>query len=242
MCNTIINEDFTNAEVYVESPINDRVILLERKNGFRMGTDSVLLSKFVSVPKNAKGVDLGTGSGVIPLLLLSENKASHVYGVEIQKTLFDLAVHNGTKNGFSSEFTPVLGDIRDIKSLLSAECADFVTLNPPYFKQGSGKESILDEKLIARHEMNGVIDDFCVAAAHCLKYGGKVFAVFRADRLMDILFAMRKCNLEPKHIEFIYKGENAETVLIQGTKGANSGTKVTCKATKLIQSNTSFLL
>jgi len=228
--------DFSNEDIYEKSPINEKVVLLERKNGFRMGTDSVLLSKFVNVLRNEKGVDLGTGSGVIPLLLLSENKGKHIHGIEIQKSLYSLAVHNAKKNGFENSFTPINGDIRNIKSLYPMESADFVTLNPPYFKKGSGKESEVGEKLIARHEMNGIIDDFCRAASYCLKFGGKFFAVFRADRLIELICAMKNNNIEPKHIEFIYKKGNAETVLIQGTKGAKSGLIVTGKEAALVRS------
>ena len=228
--------DFSNEDIYEESPINEKVVLLERKNGFRMGTDSVLLSKFVNILRNEKGVDLGTGSGVIPLLLLSENKGKHIHGIEIQKSLYSLAVHNAKRNGFENSFTPINGDIRHIKNLYPMESADFVTLNPPYFKKGSGKESEVGEKLIARHEMNGIIDDFCHAASYCLKFGGKFFAVFRADRLIELICAMKNNNIEPKHIEFIYKKGNAETVLIQGTKGAKSGLIVTGKESALVRS------
>ncbi len=228
--------DFADENIYTDSPITEKIVLVERKNGFRMGTDSVLLSKFVNVLRNEKGVDLGTGSGVIPLLLLSENKGGQIHGIEIQKSLYSLAVHNAKKNGFEDRFTPINGDIRDIKSLYPRESADFVTLNPPYFKKGSGKGSELDEKLIARHEVNGVIEDFCYAASYCLKFGGKFFAVFRADRLIELICAMKKNSIEPKHIEFIYKKGNAETVLIQGTKGAKSGLTVTGKEATLVRS------
>ncbi len=232
----ISKEDFSDNEIYTESPITERIVLTERKNGFRMGTDSVLLSKFVSVLPSEKGVDLGTGSGVIPLLLLSENKCKEVSGIEIQKSLYSLAVHNAHKNGMNDRFFPIHGDIREISSLYPREAADFVTLNPPYFKAGSGKQSELEEKLIARHEMNGVIGDFCFAAAHCLKYGGKFFAVFRADRLTELLYSMRDNDIEPKVLEIIYNGQTAQTVLVKGIKGAKEGLKITVSPTSLVKS------
>jgi tRNA1Val (adenine37-N6)-methyltransferase len=230
------NEDFLNEEIYAESPITEKIVLTERKNGFRMGTDSVLLSKFVSSLPSEKGVDLGTGSGVIPLLLLSENKCREISGIEIQKSLYSLAIHNAEKNGMKDRFFPLQGDIRKISELYPRETADFVTLNPPYFKEGSGKQSELEEKLIARHEMNGVIGDFCSAASYCLKYGGKFFAVFRADRLTELLYSMRDNGIEPKHIEIIYKGNAAQTVLVKGIKGAKEGLSITVSPSKLIQS------
>lgn len=232
----IFQEDFSIESVYVKSPITENIILTERKNGFRMGTDSVLLSKFASTLKSEKGVDLGTGSGVIPLLLISENKCKEITGIEIQKSLYELAVHNAISNGAENRFFPIHGDIREIKALYPAESADFVTLNPPYFKRGSGKQSVLEEKLIARHEENGVIGDFCRAASHCLKYGGKFFAVFRADRMTELLYAMRDNGIEPKHIELIYKNQNVETVLVKGQKGAKEGLKISVRPSSIVHS------
>ena len=220
----------------VDSPINDRVMLTEHKDGFRMGTDSVLLSKFVKALPREKGVDLGTGSGVIPLLLLSEGKGGEITGIEIQSSLYYLATLNSEKNGFSHCFKAINGDIRDIKQLYPHESADFVTLNPPYFKEGSGKQSEGIEKLTARHEMNGDIRDFCAAASHCLKFGGRFYAVFRADRLTELLYAMKENKIEAKHIEFICKRNNAETVLISGIKGAKVGLKVTVEESKTVTS------
>lgn len=234
LCNE--NTDFSNEDVYVKSPINDKIILTERKNGFRMGTDSVLLSKFVSVLPYEKGVDLGTGSGVIPLLLLSENKCREMHGIEIQETLYSLAVHNAFSNGMENRFFPISGDIRNVQKLLPAESADFVTVNPPYFKKGSGKRSESEEKLTARHEENGVIGDFCHAASYLLKFGGKFFAVFRADRLTELLYAMRDNGIEPKCIELIYKGKKVETVLVKGKKGASSGLEILVKPTETVYS------
>jgi tRNA1Val (adenine37-N6)-methyltransferase len=183
-----------------------------------------------------KGVDLGTGSGVIPLLLLSENKCKEVFGIEVQEGLYHLAKHNAKTNGMKDRFFPIHGDIREIKKLYPPESADFVTLNPPYFKRGTGKESITEEKLIARHEMNGVIGDFCAAASYCLKFGGKFFAVFRADRLTELLYAMRDSKIEPKHIELIYKGNKVETVLVKGIKGAKEGLTIEVKPSEIVHS------
>ena len=228
--------DFSDSEEYVPSPITETVILTERKNGFRMGTDSVLLSKFVSSTPMEKGVDLGTGSGVIPLLLLSENKCKEMCGIEVQEGLYHLAKYNAKTNGMKDRFFPLHGDIREIKKLYPPESADFVTLNPPYFKRGTGKESITEEKLIARHEMNGVIGDFCASASYCLKFGGKFFAVFRADRLTELLYAMRDSKIEPKHIELIYKGNKVETVLVKGIKGAKEGLTIEVRPSEIVHS------
>lgn len=234
--NTSGENDFSNEEIYVKSPINEKVILTERKNGFRMGTDSVLLSKFVSVLPSEKGLDLGTGSGVIPLLLLSENKCSEMRGIELQKSLYSLAIHNAVENGMKNRFFPLCGDIREISKLYPCEKADFVTINPPYFKKGSGKQSEVTEKLTARHEENGGIKDFCASASYALKFGGKLFVVFRADRLTELLYAMRENGIEPKALQLIYKGENVETVLVKGIKGGKEGLKITVKKQEIVHS------
>ena len=228
---------FENEDIYEKSPITESVVLTERKNGFRMGTDSVLLSKFASTLPKEKGVDLGTGSGVIPLLLLSENKCREIVGIEIQESLYELAIHNTFSNKTENRFFPIFGDIRHIEALYPRESADFVTANPPYFKKGSGKQSELLEKLTARHEENGEIESFCRAASYCLKYGGKFFVVFRADRLCELLYSMRDNGIEPKQIELIYKGQTAETVLVKGQKGAKEGLKITVKPTSIVHSN-----
>jgi tRNA1Val (adenine37-N6)-methyltransferase len=226
----------TNEYEIVESPINEKVMLKEHKNGFRMGTDSVLLSKFVVATSKENGVDLGTGSGVIPLLLLSMGKGNSITGIEIQESLFELAKENAKDNGFENNFHPVLGDVRNINYIYESEKADFVTMNPPYFKCGSGKTSENIEKVTARHEMNGGLDAFCKAAAFCLKYGGRFYVVYRADRLTELLHAMTSRGIEAKEIVMIHKKGNVETVLVKGVKGAKPGLKISVKETELVKS------
>ena len=211
------------------TPINDNLKLLQNENGLTFGTDAYLLSAFTVGGKSKTGADLGSGTGVIPLLLCSREKAAKIYAVEVQESFCDLISQNATLNGFVDRIIPVSANVTDLKAADIGGEVDFVTSNPPYMKVDSGKRNEHDEKFIARHEVFGGISDFCACAYRLLKHGGKFYTVWRPDRLCDLICSLRENKLEPKRIIFVCATDKNDPsmVLVQSTKGAAPGSVVT---------------
>lgn len=209
--------------------INDDLNLIQNENGLTFGTDAYLLSAYTVGGKNKIGADLGSGTGIIPLLLSSRDKAAKIYAVEVQESFCDIISQNANLNGFDDRIITINANVTDLKSRDLGCELDFVTSNPPYMKVNSGKRNEYDEKYIARHEVCGDIGDFCACAARLLKHGGKFYCVYRPDRLTDLLSAMRENKLEPKLITFVAATSYSEPsmVLVRAIKGGASGCRVT---------------
>ena len=209
--------------------VNENLKLIQDNCGLTFGTDAFLLSAFVGGGKNLQGADIGSGTGIIPLLCASKNKAARIFAVEIQESFADIIKRNVEINGFEGIIEPVCSDVRDLKSATIGKELDFVTSNPPYMKADSGKRNVHDEKYIARHEVCGDIGDFCACAYRLLKHGGKFYTVWRPDRLVDLLCALRENRLEPKLITFVCATKDSEPsmVLVRSIKGGAAGNTVT---------------
>jgi tRNA1Val (adenine37-N6)-methyltransferase len=209
--------------------VNDGIRLIQSKNGLTFGTDAYLLSAYVRPQPHECAVDLGSGTGIIPLLLLKNSKIQKVTAVEIQPTFAELIARNAALNKVSDRLRPLLRDVRDIKPCDVGGEVALVVSNPPYMKCTSGKRNEHDEKYIARHEVHGAIADFCAAAGRLLKHGGRFVCVFRPDRLTELLSAMRDARLEPKRMTFVHADAASEpsSVLIEAVKGASPSLRVT---------------
>ena len=209
--------------------INDNLNLIQNENGLTFGTDAFLLAAFTAGGKNKVGADLGSGTGIIPLLLSSREKAAKIYAVEVQESFCDLITQNAALNGFEGRIIPVCQNVTDLKAADIGRELDFVVSNPPYMKANSGKRNEHDEKYIARHEVCGDISDFCACANRLLKHGGKFYTVWRPDRLVDLICALRENKLEPKVITFVCATKESEPsiVLVRSIKGGASGNTVT---------------
>ena len=213
----------------IKTKINDDLTLIQNVIGLTFGTDAYLLSAFVKGSSRAIAVDLGSGTGVIPMLCAAHSKFKQCFAIEVQKTFYDIIDRNVRLNDLSEMIIPIHSDLRNVKSVTIGGEVDIVTANPPYMKLDSGKRNEHDEKFIARHEVFGDIDDFCACASRILKHGGKFYTVWRPDRLCDLIVSLRNNKLEPKRITFVHATKNSEPsmVLIQSTKGAASGSIVT---------------
>ncbi len=209
--------------------INDNLKLIQNENGLTFGTDAYLLSAFTVGGKNKVGADLGSGTGIIPLLLCARDKAAKIYAVEIQESFCSLIEQNAELNGFSDRIVPHSSNVRDLKAAHIGQELDFVVSNPPYMKVDSGKRNLHDEKFIARHEVCGDIGDFCACASRLLKHGGRFYCVWRPDRLVDLIAALRENRLEPKIITFVSSTKESEPsmVLVRSVKCGASGATVT---------------
>ena len=189
--------------------------------GFSFGTDAVLLSGFVQPRKNSVGVEFGTGTGIIPLLLSLHKEFKKIYALEIQSEYADLARENLAMNGFSDKVEVIKGDLKDVKQHVPFY-VDFVFTNPPYMKRETGKVNDCEKKRIARHEIHCDIRDVCRSAASILQDKGDFYCVYRLARMAELFAAMTEFDLEPKNIIFVTpKPDSApDLILVRGVKGA----------------------
>ena len=209
---------------------NERIDDLEI-NGFRIiqnpfsfcfGMDSVLLSDFVNVKPSAKVLDLGTGTGIIPLLMAAKKKGSEWTGIELQEDMAEMASRSVELNRISDVCHIVQGDFCRIREIFKPESFDSVTSNPPYMKEGAGIRNPEDTKYIARHEVTATLEDVVAAAAFVLKTRGNFTMVHRPHRLPEIMEMLTKYSLEPKRMRLVqpYIDKPANMVLIEAVKGA----------------------
>ena len=194
---------------------------------FNFSLDSVLLPNFITINKNInKILDIGTGNAPIPLILSTKTKA-HITGVEIQKDVAKMAQESVKTNNLEKQITIINDDIK--KNTFEAESFDIITCNPPYFEvKDQSKFNKNDYKTIARHEINLTLDELLKIARKILKNNGIIGIVHRPERLLDILITMRKYNIEPTKIRFVYpkKDKEANILLIEGKKNGNKGLKI----------------
>ena len=176
--------------------------ITEPVSGFFTGTDALLLAAFVKGQPLANAVEFGAGTGAVSLICASKNKFAHIYSVEVQKPLFLLLKENIDRNGFAKKITPFCADVRNINPAVFGKVSA-VFANPPYMTTGSGKSSDSDLKQIARHEVFGGVEDFCAAAARILKTGGRLYLVYRTDRLETLMSALKKSGFAAKRMTFV---------------------------------------
>ena len=207
--------------------------IIQNKNGFCFGIDSVLLSDFAKEIKNgAKCVDLGTGTGILGILLCAKTNLSQIIGIEIQEEVAEMAHRSIILNNLENKFKIININLKEIKNnkinYLEKNSFDYIITNPPYKKLNTGKINENEKKLISRHEITANLDDFIEVANYLLKDKGTIFMVHRPERLADIIEKMRKEKIEPKEIKFVYPKVNEEPnlILIKGVKNAKPFLKI----------------
>jgi tRNA1Val (adenine37-N6)-methyltransferase len=213
----------------VELKENERIDDLQR-NGYRIiqnpakfcfGMDAVLLSGFTKVKPGAKVLDMGTGTGIIPILLEAKTQASHITALEIQDESADMARRSVLLNKLQDKIDIVTGDIKEAGLLFEAASFDVITCNPPYMIGQHGIINPNAPKAIARHEILCTLDDVVRNAAKLLKPGGSFCMVHRPFRLAEIITVMKLYKLEPKRMQLVYPYVDKEPnmVLIEGCRG-----------------------
>ena len=205
--------------------------IIQNTDGFCFGIDSVLLSDFAKDIRNKSQVlDLGTGTGILGILLCAKTKLSEITGVEVQEEVADMATRSIKLNNLENKFKILNINLKEIikNNCLEKNNYDCVITNPPYKKINTGKINEKEKKLISRHEVTASLEDFIKTAKYLLKDKGTFFMVHRPDRLVDILEIMRKEKIEPKKIRFVFPKENKEPnlILIKGIKNANPFLKI----------------
>ena len=193
---------------------------------FKFSLDSILLAEFVDNLNVDTIVDFCTGNAPVPLILSTKTKAK-MYGFEIQKNIYDLAVKSIDINKLNQQIVVYNDNLKEVSKYLKDECADLVTCNPPYFKY-KDIESLINEdkeKAIARHEITMDLDSLIKSAKYVLKNKAPLYMVHRCDRLEEVIDTLNKYGFKVKKLQFIYAGFNKEAimVLIKATKNGNSG-------------------
>ncbi|MCM1088694.1 MAG: tRNA1(Val) (adenine(37)-N6)-methyltransferase [Muribaculaceae bacterium] len=215
---------------------NERVDDLQR-NGYQIiqnpgkfcfGMDAVLLSGFARVKKDSTVLDLGTGTGIIPILLEAKTEAAHLTGLEIQEESADMARRSVHLNGLTHKIDIVTGDIKEAGSLFDAASFDVITSNPPYMIGQHGLTNPEDAKAVARHEILCTLEDVIAQAAGLLKPGGNFFLVHRPFRLTEILTLLHQYKLEPKRMQMVHPFIDKEPnmVLIEANRGGKPRMRV----------------
>nr|WP_029233750.1 tRNA1(Val) (adenine(37)-N6)-methyltransferase [Butyrivibrio sp. VCB2006] len=204
-----------------------------QRNGYRIiqdpekfcfGMDAVLLSGFANAPEGGRVLDLGTGTGIIPILMAAKTKADELIGLEIQEESAEMANRSVLLNDLEARVKIVQGDIKEADQLFDAASFDVVTSNPPYMIGGHGLQNPDGPKAIARHEVLCDLEDVVKAAARLLKSGGKFYMVHRPFRLTEIMVLMHQYKVEPKRMQLVYPFADKEPsmVLIEGARGGKS--------------------
>lgn len=200
----------------------DGLKIIQKANGFKFGSDAVLISDFAKDNKSNKTLDLCTGTGIIPLLLSKKTSTKKICGIEIQHDICDMAKRSVLLNNLTEQISITEGNLLDAVSIYGKCSFDTITCNPPYMEQGSGLINKADTKLISRHEIYCTLDDVIRVSQQLLIPMGRFIMVHRPSRLADIITIMRKYKLEPKRIRFVQPSVNKapNLLLIEGIKGA----------------------
>lgn len=201
--------------------------IIQNTEGFCFGIDSVLLTEFAKdMKKNKTIVDLGTGTGIIGILLTKKVEASKVIGVELQKDVAQMAKRSVELNNLQNVMQILNEDVQSLS--LEKNSFDYIVTNPPYKKKGTGIINKEDKQLISRHETTVNLEEWIEVASNLLKDNGAIYMVHRPERLNEIIQDLRKYKLEPKRIRFVYpkKNKDANLVLIKAVKYANEFLKV----------------
>ena len=198
--------------------------IIQDPERFCFGMDAVLLSGFAHIKKAEKVLDLGTGTGIIPILLSAKTQAGHFTGLEIQEESADMARRSVQYNHLEDKISIVTGDIKDASNIFGASSFDVVTTNPPYMIGEHGLKNGNEAKTIARHEVLCTLDDLLIQSARILKPNGRFYMVHRPFRLAEIFSKMVAYGIEPKRMQLVYPYVNKEPnmVLIEGYRGGKS--------------------
>ncbi|SDW90884.1 tRNA1Val (adenine37-N6)-methyltransferase [Lachnospiraceae bacterium KHCPX20] len=191
---------------------------------FCFGMDAVLLSDFANIRKNETVVDLGTGNGILPILLEAKTPGTHFIGLEIQEDSADMARRSVAMNQTEEKIEIITGDMKEAADLLGKNCYNVVVSNPPYMVESHGIQNPKDAKAIARHEVKMSLSDLLHQTKLLLKPNGRCYFVHRPFRLAEIIAGMVKEGLEPKRMQLVYPYVDAEPnmVLIEGRKGGKA--------------------
>lgn len=195
---------------------------------FQPSTDSFVLAAFPPLKRGMRVCDLGSGSGLLGLLLLARQEELHITNIEIQAAACALSQRNAQCNGLGDRITTYHTDLRDLSCLPKGTSFDLVISNPPYFPPGAGLLSPDDARRTARSEVSCTLEDICRAASCLLTYGGRLCLVFRPERMAELFSLLRQYHLEPKRLRFVQHTAAAapKLLLLESRKDGRPGLAV----------------
>lgn len=210
----------------LDSFFNGQLRVIQKKEGYRFSIDAILLSEFVTLRPRERVIDLGTGCGILPLLLSRKAETATFVGVEIQGPLVECALKNVMLNRLQDRISILHQDFRTLRSAFGPGSFNVVISNPPYRKARSGRINPSPPKAIARHEIEATLDDLTAMASYLLPHKGRCYLIYPASRLIDLLISLRQERLEPKRLQTVhpYRDGRAVFVLVETVK--SSGTEL----------------
>ncbi|HYE11500.1 MAG TPA: tRNA1(Val) (adenine(37)-N6)-methyltransferase [Patescibacteria group bacterium] len=196
-------------------------MLIQKNKTFKFGVDAVLLADFAEIKRSEHVLEMGTGTGIIPILLHAKKQPASITALEIQEDMADMARRSVKYNKLEDIISILHMDLKEAPKKLGKAKYDCVVTNPPYVKREAGINNPEETKAIARFEIACTLQDVVSTAKELLQSGGKLFMVHRADRLVDIIYEMRNQGIEPKRIRFVHSntGKRPHLILIEGTRG-----------------------
>lgn len=203
--------------------------IIQNTDGFCFGIDAVLLSDFAKeIRNNSNVLDLGTGTGILSILLSEKTNLKKIYGIEIQEEVANMARRSVQMNNLENKVEIINANIKDLEEIFEKNSIDSIVTNPPYKKIQTGIQNENKAKFISRHEVTANLDDFIKISSKLLKGKGNFYMVHRPERLAEIIYKLKENKLEPKKMRFVYSNENHEPklVLIKATKNGREFVKV----------------
>jgi tRNA1Val (adenine37-N6)-methyltransferase len=205
----------------IDEILGGRLRIIQKKSGYRFSIDALLLAHFVVLREGEECLELGTGSGIVALILAHRHRCRRILAIDIQEELVSMAKRSAEMNNLAGRLEIRRGDVRHPGSLCEPMSFDAAVFNPPYRRLRSGRMNPDPAKAIARHEIAGTLGDFLAAASHALRDGGRVTAIYPARRMAELISRMHGCRIEPKRMRIVHSrpcGMGA-FLLLEGVKG-----------------------
>ncbi|MDL2286480.1 tRNA1(Val) (adenine(37)-N6)-methyltransferase [Desulfococcaceae bacterium OttesenSCG-928-F15] len=212
-------------EYHTDSFLDGRLQILQAKKGYRFSMDPIILAHHVRVFPGDRVLDLGTGCGILALLLALRHPDATVTGVEIQKSLATIAKENASRNKLNRRIRIINDDMRLLTQEQVLGPVEVVTINPPYYKEESGRINVSSEKAVARHEIHINLEGWLLAARNLLRTCGRIYTIFPAERMAELFFFMEKYQLRPKRVRCVHSTakEEAKLVIVEAIFAGRSG-------------------
>ncbi|MDX2441336.1 MAG: tRNA1(Val) (adenine(37)-N6)-methyltransferase [Desulfobacterales bacterium] len=208
--------------------LNGRIKVKQDRSGYRFSIDSILLACYAKLRPGDKVLDLGTGCGIVSLILAYREPNLKIFGIEVQKELADIAVSNVEENHMGGIITILYKDMKELKNDMLSGPVDLVVSNPPYWKAKSGRINPDMQRAVARHEIKVSLDDITATVRRVLRTAGSFVTIYSAERITDLLTHLRSAGIEPKFLRMIHSDikTEAKLVLVEGIKGGRPGVKI----------------